>query len=182
MKMNSDTFSTTIVLAVTMAITIVACRPATNEDEQSVSTRSDLVGSWSLVETKAYTSDGKLNYAPEVRAGIFTFGESTYSLMWTREPRPDPASHWSATADERLVSFGTMIAHAGGYERAADSIILHARTAKSPEFEGGHETFQFSVSDDTLRMTATAAESRTGVQVPFYEASGWQDYLLVRID
>lgn len=155
--------------------------PPSDSTGTPVDSSALLIGAWRLEATQAFNSEGTLVYEPEVQTGFFVFTERDYSLMWTRAPRPPAAVHWNATNSERLNSFNTLIAHAGHYAIVNGDIVYDPLVAKSPEFVGGSERFEFAVSGDTLRMTAVDAESFDGTRVPFYVDGGRQDYRLVRV-
>ncbi|WP_420455557.1 lipocalin-like domain-containing protein [Rubrivirga sp.] len=140
-----------------------------------------LDGAWRLVSAQAFDAGGALVYDPDVQTGLLVVADGRYSFLWTRAPRPAAATPWAATEPERLVSFATMIAHAGRLTAvASDTVRADAQAAKSPEFVGGHETFALVLDGDTLRLTAVWAEAGEGTPVPFYAAGGRQDYVFVR--
>ncbi|WP_412069865.1 lipocalin-like domain-containing protein [Rubrivirga sp. IMCC43871] len=161
-------------LSLALALILAACagtppRPA------------GLDGAWQLVSAQAFDASGALVYDPEVQTGLLVVGGGRYSFVWTRTPRPPAAQPWAATEAERLVSFATMIAHAGRLVAVApDTVRAEAEAAKSPEFAGGHETFARAVEGDTLRLTAVWAEAGDGTPVPFYASGGRQRYVFVR--
>ena len=149
--------------------------------QPATQTSPTLVGTWQLQSTRAMNAAGEVVYEPEVQTGILILTESHYSLMWTRKPRPDAATHWAATDAEKLVSFNTMIAHSGKWSLENGHLRLDALTAKSPEFVGGHELFRFDAQANHLVLTAVMAVSRTGNAVPFYTEKGTQTYHFQRL-
>ena len=167
-------------LGVALAFTLAGCT-ASPASLSTGSLPADLDGAWRLVSAQAFDAEGALVYDPEIRGGLLVVADGHYSVLWTRAPRPDPAEAWAPTEAERLVSFATMIAHAGAVRAVApDTVRFDAVAAKSPEFAGGHETFAVRALGDSLRLRAVWAESAAGVPVPFYARRGRQDYVFVR--
>jgi hypothetical protein len=103
---------------------------------------SPLVGAW------------QLDSGQSTQAGLYLFTPTRYSMTLAATDRPDVADTNKATADELRAIFGPMIANAGAYEIAGDSITIHPLAAKIPVVmkSGATEVYRFQIEGKTLTL------------------------------
>ena len=114
---------------------------------------SPLVGAW------------QLDPGQPGQAALYLFTPTRYSMTLAATGRPDVADMSKATADELRAIWGPLLANAGTYEIAGDSITIHPVAAKSPVVmkPGANEVYQFRV--EGKRLTLRQLRNARGVTV-----------------
>ena len=121
---------------------------------------SPLEGTWSVTKM---TSAAGATIDPS-QPGVFMFGRSHYSAVYTlgAEPRPAAATPFSPTTEETVAQFQRLIVNTGTYEIAGSTITFRPLVAKSPEFIGGHSTMDYQVNGDVLTLTTKTVVAANG--------------------
>src|ERR1700733_5888510 len=103
---------------------------------------SPLVGAWQLDSEQS------------VKAGLYLFTPTRYSMVLAATDRPDIADTSKATADELRAIWGPLLANAGTYEISGDLVTIHPLVAKIPVVmkAGANEVYQFRIEGKTLTL------------------------------
>ena len=114
--------------------------------------------------------------------GLFIFGRSHYSAVYTlgSEPRPLAATAFDPTSMEVAAQFGSLIVNTGTYEVDGSTVKMRPLVAKSPEFIGGSATMQFQLDGDVLTLTVSAIVAADGSTPP--EGGGGDVMTLRRVE
>lgn len=113
----------------------------------------DLIGAWE-VEAVHWRSGDSSRSIDAAQPGLFLFGSTHYSLMWT--PTAQPRTPFQVLAEptdaEILAGFRSIVFNAGRYVADGDRMTTTALVAKVPGFEGGQQLYRYSLDGDQLRL------------------------------
>jgi hypothetical protein len=172
-------------LAIAVAsLVLAACggsdsAPSQAESDPASATNNGLVGAWRIAEYNSASGTAAAN-----PAGLFVFSTGQYSIMYANAatPRTPFADPDTPTDVERVNAFNTIVANAGDYELAGDTLIVRPVISKHPGYMGGGEDrFVTRVTGDTLWLTEVAGAFRwAGGRVPADTSSATDSFKLVR--
>jgi len=91
----------------------------------------------------------------DMRAGLYLFAGTHYSMMAAATDRPDITDLSKATREELLALYGPMLGNAGTYEVAGDLVTIRPVVAKIPVVmkPGAYEVYEFHVEGNVLSLT-----------------------------
>lgn len=126
-----------------------------------------LVGAWTVVEIQQTGADGKIQTF-QGQPGLSIFTKSHYSTVHVPGPaaRQPFAKRWEPTPDEIRTAYESIIVNSGTYAVSGSRLIVRPVIAKTPEFAGGHGTYEYKIDRDTLSLEAVELQSYDGVRLP----------------
>lgn len=136
-----------------------------------------LQGAWRIAGLKV--SDDAVIVDPP---GLYLFSANRYSITYSNagSGRPPFAKADAPTDAEKLQAYGTIIANAGTYSLAGDTLVIRPTISKHPGFMGGgEERFTVRTAGDTLWLTSIGGAFRWANGAPSTSA-GNDSFTLLR--
>ena len=148
--------------AVALIILIAAASCGEAREQREPSTPANpLQGVWSM--TTMTRGEGGATIDPS-QPGLFIFTDQYYSAVYSlgADPRPLAVVAFSATPEEMIAQYQTIIVNTGTYEADGATVTFRPMVAKSPEFIGGQATMDYQISGDMLTLTSTSTVAADG--------------------
>lgn len=147
-----------------MLLVVASCR------QPAVEPGHPLEGVWTVVEIQR-TNAGGTGEVFQAQPGQFIFARSHYSAVFV--PGPDArqafATQWQPTPEEVIAACESLIVNSGTYEVSGSRLTVRPMIAKTPEFAGGHQTYEYRIDGDVLSLETVELVSRDGVRLQVTE-------------
>lgn len=142
----------------------VSCGQTSAPTEESAPPENALQGVWQMEEIETTDADGNRRTF-QAQPGQLIFTDSHYSMVYVpgESPRAPSAKHWEPTDQELVDQHRSIIVNSGAYEVSGSRITVRPIIAKSPEFVGGHLTWEYELSGDLLSLRGLELISGGGV-------------------
>ncbi len=145
------------------ALAVTACSGGagmtqkTTDSAASAATGTAIEGAWRVAEYKPES-------APAIGdpASLFIFTADHYSIAYAvADTRPAFAKQDAPTDPEKLGAYDSIVANAGTYDIADDTLVIHPVISKHPGYMGGGEDkFLMRTAGDTLWLTSVRGAFR----------------------